>query len=76
LEEDMDDNISMKHMKNTQLYILAGSLSHYARSWGASVSETLAKEIAQEHRDSEWMDFEEFCRFHRVDSKALLAEIA
>jgi hypothetical protein len=44
--------------------------------WGKQVSETLAKEIAIEHRDSEWMDFEEFCRFHRVDSKILLEEIA
>lgn len=63
-------------MNNTQLYTLAGSLTQYSRMWGKQVSETLAKEIAIEHRDSEWMDFEEFCRFHRVDSKILLEEIA
>jgi hypothetical protein len=66
----------MHTMKNTELYRLAGSLTQYSRMWGKQVSETLAKEIAIEHRDSEWMDFQEFCRFHRVDSKILLEEIA
>ena len=66
----------MDTMNSTELYKLAGSLSHYSRMWGKQVSETLAKEIAIEHRDSEWMDFEEFCRFHRVDAQVLLAEIS
>lgn len=63
-------------MKNTELYRLAGSLSNYARSWGATVSEEVAKGIALEYHQSEWMDFSEFCRFHGVDGQVLLSEIS
>jgi hypothetical protein len=64
----------MHTMKNTELYRLAGSLSHYARMWGEQVTEAQAKMIALEKHSRG--ELEEFCSFHRVMPELLLAEIA